>query len=153
VSIAPNAIQFLFYYIQALHAIIISTERDILFQQFLHWHGDLGIAFDELPVVPCMSQGNAQWFNTSRCFQIQKHCNFHGVHHQSLFNTHKTHSRMASIRMPNHHKLPLIVCMVFFLAEFPHQMLRLSKIKSTTCCWLEISRYFWIVFASFSILV
>lgn len=46
---------------------------------------------------------------------------------------HKTHSRIASIRIPNHHNLPLIVCMVFLLVEFPHKMLRLSKIRSTTC--------------------
>ena len=53
--------------------------------------------------------------------------------HQGFY---KALSQIASTRMIKNHKLPLIVCMVSFLAESHHQTLGNIKdvfIKSTTC--------------------
>ncbi len=45
---------------------------------------------------------------------------------------HEAHSQMTSVRMLNHHKLPLSVCMGFFLQESPHKILGISRMTSSS---------------------
>ena len=80
--------QFFLKDLQTFLTFVIPTICSILFQQLFHWHRDLCIALNKLPIVASVPQRGAELFDTAQRLQIEYDRNLRKVHHQALSTDH-----------------------------------------------------------------